>query len=210
MESAQLLDILGNENRRKILHLLASRPCYMSEIAERLDVGAKAILGHLDLLVQAGMIEANVDEQRRKYFHIADNLRLEVFVSPYSFEMATTIISSVAPQENPVTSTSALSDLKSLYARIHGLMEDSQRIMLEYQQVQASITDAMGQCMDAIGGVAYDAVEAEILYALLKCPMSQRALSMQLGIPEYVIEEHLDKMLRKNMIKQDENNYSID
>jgi hypothetical protein len=40
--------------------------------------------------------------------------------------------------------------------------------------------------------------------------MSQRALSMQLGIPEYVIEEHLEKMLRKNMIKQDENNYCID
>ena len=210
MESAQLLDILGNENRRKILHLLASRPCYMSEIAERLDVGAKAILGHLELLVQSGMIEANVDEQRRKYFHIADNLRLEVFVSPYSFEMATTIITREDEPESPTRADPALSDLKSLYGRIHGLMEDSQRIMLEYQQVQASITDAMGKCMDAITEVAYDPVEAEILYALLKCPMSQRALSMQLGIPEYVIEEHLEKMLRKNMINKDENDYSID
>ena len=210
MESEQLLDILGNENRRKILHLLASRPCYMSEIAERLDVGAKAILGHLELLVQSGMIEANVDEQRRKYFHIADNLRLEVFVSPYSFEMATTIITREDEPENPTRADPALSDLKSLYGRIHGLMEDSQRIMLEYQQVQASITDAMGLCMDAIGEAAHDPVEAEILYALLKGQMSQRALSMQLGIPEYVIEEHLEKMLRKNMINQDENNYSID
>ncbi|GFO97270.1 transcriptional regulator, ArsR family [groundwater metagenome] len=210
MESAQLLDILGNENRRKILHLLASRPCYMSEIAERLDVGAKAILGHLELLVRAGLIEASVDEQRRKYFHIADNLRLEVFVSPYSFEMATTIIATSEVPEHPVTAKHALSDLKSLYGRIHGLIEDRQRIMLEYQQVQASITDAMGQCMDAIGEVAHDPVEAEILYTLLKCPMSQRALSMQLGIPEYVIEEHLEKMHRKIMIKQDGNNYSID
>ena len=100
MESAQLLDILGNENRRKILHLLASRPCYMSEIAERLDVGAKAILGHLELLEQAGMIEANVDEQRRKYFHITDNLRLEVFVSPYSFEVEITTVALSAPKEH--------------------------------------------------------------------------------------------------------------
>jgi len=81
---------------------------------------------------------------------------------------------------------------------------------MEYQQVQASITDAMGRCMDAIGEAAQDPFEAEILYALLKGQMSQRALSMQLGIPEYVIEAHLEKMLRKNMIKQDENNYSID
>lgn len=84
------------------------------------------------------------------------------------------------------------------------------RITLEYQQVQASITDAMGRCMDAIGEVSDDPVEAEILYALLKGPMSQRMLSMQLGIPEYVIEEHLEKMHGKNMIKQDDNNYSID
>ena len=210
MESAQLLDILGNENRRKILHLLASRPCYMSEIAERLDVGAKAVLGHLELLVRAGLIEANVDEQRRKYFHIADNMRLEVFVSPYSFEMATTIITTEALPRHQARAAPVLSDLKSQYNRIHELAEERQRITLEYKQVQASITDAMGQCMDAIGEVADDPVEAEILYALLKGPMSQRMLSMQLGIPEYVIEEHLEKMHRKNMIKQDGNNYSID
>ncbi|MBM2834656.1 MAG: ArsR family transcriptional regulator [Candidatus Brocadiaceae bacterium] len=210
MESAQLLDILGNENRRKILHLLASRPCYMSEIAERLDVGAKAVLGHLELLVRAGLIEANVDEQRRKYFHIADNLRLEVFVSPYSFEMATTIITAELEPQHQVRATPALSDLKTLYIRIHELAGESQRIMLEYQQVQSSITDAMGQCMGAIGEVADDPVEAEIFYALLKGPMSERALSMQLGIPEYVIEERLERMHRKDMIKLDGNNYSID
>ena len=210
MESAQLLDILGNENRRKILHLLASRPCYMSEIAERLDVGAKAVLGHLELLVRAGLIEANVDEQRRKYFHIADNMRLEVFVSPYSFEMATTIITTEAVPQHQVKAVPALSDLKSQYNRIRELAEERQRITLEYKQVQASITDAMGQCMDAIGEVADDPVEAEILYALLKGPMSERALSMHLGIPEYVIEEHLENMRRKNMIKQDGSNYRID
>ncbi len=210
MESAQLLDILGNENRRKILHLLASRPCYMSEIAERLDVGAKAILGHLELLVRAGLIEASVDEQRRKYFHIADNLRLEVFVSPYSFEMATTIITAEAMPQHQVRVAPELADLKSQYSRIHELAEERQRIMLEYQQAQASITDAMGQCMDAIGEVADDHIEAEILYALLKGPMKQRALSMQLGIPEYVIEERLETMHRKDKIKQDGNNYSID
>src|SRR5665811_2221676 len=114
MESAQLLDILGNENRRKILHLLASRPCYMSEIAERLDVGAKAILGHLELLERAGMIEASTDEQRRKYFHITDNLRLEVFVSPYSFEVEITTVEVSAPQQN-ASAHQAVKGLRSLY-----------------------------------------------------------------------------------------------
>ncbi|VVB84491.1 Bacterial regulatory protein, arsR family [uncultured archaeon] len=208
MESAQLLDILGNGNRRKILQLLASRPCYMSEIAERLDVGAKAILGHLLLLERAGLIEASVDEQRRKYFHITDNLRMEIFVSPYSFEIKTTTIA-VSKHEK---SAHAIADLKSLYSDIQELMQRRQEIMREYQEVQSGIAEAMGQSMDAIEEITEDSVEAEILYALLKSPMSKRALSMQLEIPEYVLEDYLSRMETKEMIKSDRtdrNNYSI-
>ncbi len=209
MQSEKLLDMLGNQNRRKILALLASRPCYMSEIAERLDVGAKAILGHLELLVQAGLIEANVDEQRRKYFHISDNLRLEVFVSPYSFEVETTFMDTRSAPEHQVRNNTVLFDLKSSYDEIKGLIEQRHEVMQEYQRVQAEITQVMGKSMDAIEEVAQDHIEAEILYALLKIPMSQRSLSIQLGIPEYVLEEYLSNMVRKEMIKENTKIYSI-
>jgi ArsR family transcriptional regulator len=209
MEPAQLLDILGNENRRKILHLLATRPCYMSEIAERLDVGAKAVLGHLELLLRAGLVEASVDEQRRKYFHIADNLRLEVSMSPFSFEIETTSFTISAAPERQEEDIHAISDLRSHYTEIQELLEQRQQIMLEYQKLQERITEAMGACMDAIGGITDDHIEAEILYALLKKPMNQRALSMQLGIPEYVLEEYLSEMERKEIIKNNQKSYGI-
>ena len=209
MESAQLLDILGNENRRNILHLLASRPCYMSEIAERLDVGAKAILGHLLILEQAGLIEANVDEQRRKYFHITDNLRLEVFVSPYSFEVEITTVTLSAPKEDVSADPEMIMSLKSLYGQIQELIEKRQRLMHEYQQIQGNITGAMGHYMDAIENTAQDDIEAEILYALLKGPTNVRLLSIQLGIPEYVMEGYITKMERKEIIKREDNNYII-
>ena len=208
MESAQLLDILGNENRRKILHLLASRPCYMSEIAERLDVGAKAILGHLELLERAGMIESSVDEQRRKYFHITDNLRLEVFVSPYSFEVEITTVVASAPQQQ-IPTNQAVKGLRSLYSDIHELVEKRQQVMQEYQDIQGEITETMRHYMDVIEEVADDHIEAEILYALLKGPMNKRMLSMQLGIPEYVLERYIEKMEQKEVLKKDNNNYII-
>jgi ArsR family transcriptional regulator len=208
MESAQLLDILGNENRRKILHLLASRPCYMSEIAERLEVGAKAILGHLELLERAGMIESSVDEQRRKYFHITDNLRLEVNVSPYSFEVEITTVAVSAPQQQ-IPTNQAVKSLRSLYSEIHELVEKRQQVMQEYQDIQREITQTMGHCMDVIEDVADDHIEAEILYALIKGPMSKRVLSMQLGIPEYVLERYIEKMEQKEVLKRDNNNYII-
>jgi ArsR family transcriptional regulator len=208
MESAQLLDILGNENRRKILHLLASRPCYMSEIAERLDVGAKAIIGHLELLERAGLVEANVDEQRRKYFHITDNLRLEVFVSPYSFDIEITTVAASVPKQH-AADYQAIKGLKSIYGEIQELMEKRHQVMQEYQQIQGKITEAMGQFMDVIEDVADDHIEAEILYALLKGPMTQRVLSMKLGIPEYVLEKYIAEMEGKDLLKRDGNNYII-
>ncbi|MFC6989264.1 ArsR family transcriptional regulator [Haloplanus sp. GCM10025708] len=85
MDSAVLLDLLGNENRRRILRLLARKPCYVTEISEYLGVSPKAVIDHLRKLEEAGLVESHTDDQRRKYFHIARNLRLEVSVSPHGF-----------------------------------------------------------------------------------------------------------------------------
>jgi ArsR family transcriptional regulator len=85
MDSAALLDLLGNENRRRILRLLARKPCYVTEISEYLGVSPKAVIDHLRKLEDAGLVESRVDDQRRKYFSIARNLRLEVNVTPYQF-----------------------------------------------------------------------------------------------------------------------------
>ena len=85
MDSAVLLDLLGNENRRRILRLLSHKPCYVTEISEYLGVSPKAVIDHLRRLEEAGLVESRTDDQRRKYFHIARNLRLEVSVSPYRF-----------------------------------------------------------------------------------------------------------------------------
>jgi ArsR family transcriptional regulator len=85
MDSAALLDLLGNENRRRILRLLSRKPCYVTEISEYLGVSPKAVIDHLRKLEDAGLVESHVDDGRRKYFSIARNLRLEVNVSPYEF-----------------------------------------------------------------------------------------------------------------------------
>jgi len=85
MDSAELLDLLGNANRRRILRLLSRKPCYVTEISEYLGVSPKAVIDHLRKLEEAGLVESRVDDRRRKYFSISRALRLEVSVSPYEF-----------------------------------------------------------------------------------------------------------------------------
>lgn len=85
MRSAELLDLLGNANRRRILRLLARRPHYVTEISDLLGVGPKAVIDHLEKLEAAGLVESRTDDRRRKYFSIARHVQLEVTVSPYEF-----------------------------------------------------------------------------------------------------------------------------
>ena len=85
MDSAEFLDLLGNANRRRILRLLARKPCYVTEISEQLGVSPKAVIDHLEKLEDAGLVESRTDDRRRKYFSISRHISLEVTVSPYKF-----------------------------------------------------------------------------------------------------------------------------
>jgi ArsR family transcriptional regulator len=129
-------------------------------------------------------------------------------VSPYSFEVEITTVAVSAPQQQ-IPTNQAVKSLRSLYSEIQNLVEKRQLVMQQYQDIQGMITEAMGHCMDVIEDVADDHIEAEILYALIKCPMSKREISMQLGIPEYVLERYIEKMEQKEVLKRDNNNYII-
>ena len=88
-EMGKLLDILGNETRRRILILLTKRPYFVSELSQELGVGQKAVLEHLRILERAGLIEGRTEKiprgRPRKYYTIKRGFRLEVLLTPYSF-----------------------------------------------------------------------------------------------------------------------------
>lgn len=88
-----ILDVLGNETRREILQLLSVRPCYVSQLAHELNVGQKAIIEHLQLMHEAGILEIRlkrVEKGRpRKYYLISTNLRLNVRIGQDTFQVET-------------------------------------------------------------------------------------------------------------------------
>jgi ArsR family transcriptional regulator len=75
---SQLLDVLGNENRRRIIALLETRSCFVTEISERLSISPKAVIDHLQVLEQALIITHQIGSNRRKYYHISHELDISV------------------------------------------------------------------------------------------------------------------------------------
>jgi len=86
----EIFDILGNHTRRMILEMLATSPCYTTEIADRLEIGQKAINEHLKIMQDLGLIDLFILKQKRgsprKYFKIKDNIRMELFIAPRVFD----------------------------------------------------------------------------------------------------------------------------
>jgi predicted transcriptional regulator len=92
MKSAEeLLEVMGNDTRRKMLTILSGRPCYVSEISKKLNVTQPAILKHLRVLEGAGLIEVYWEKNPlgadRKYYKICDSVRIEIFINPQNFKI---------------------------------------------------------------------------------------------------------------------------
>jgi ArsR family transcriptional regulator len=53
-----LLDVLGNETRRRILELISHEPMYFNQLAREIGTGQQAILRHVKILEESGLIES--------------------------------------------------------------------------------------------------------------------------------------------------------
>lgn len=209
MDSAKLLDILGNENRRKILKLLSHRPYYISEIVNQLNVGPKAILGHLDILERAGLIECS-NEQRRKYFYITGNVQLEVSLSPYLYGMEVNPIRIDDEEQRRVRqeyiSMNALLNHNEELQRLHSLRRE---LMLAQRSAQSRIVEIMNLCSEMIDNIASDPIEAKILLTLVGGARTAEMLSKELNLPASQIERSLNNLKEKRAIIEKEREWHI-
>jgi ArsR family transcriptional regulator len=81
-----LLDVLGNDTRRRILQLLADEPRYFIQLSRELGVSQQAVLKHLEILEKNGFITSYEEESefpapKRKYFQLNLSCVLEVGIT---------------------------------------------------------------------------------------------------------------------------------
>jgi ArsR family transcriptional regulator len=70
-----LLDVLGNETRRRILDLISHEPMYFNQLAREIGTGQQAILRHVKILEDSGLIESyakksDLGAPNRKYYKV--------------------------------------------------------------------------------------------------------------------------------------------
>ncbi len=217
MDSAVLLDLLGNENRRRILRLLSQKPCYVTEISEYLNVSPKAVIDHLRKLEAAGLIESRTDDQRRKYFHITRSLRLEVNVSPHSFgaksaypASATLDMSGRCPHlsleavgKNGQEHDTATDDIESLAEEFGRLQSLDKELSLAQRWVHGRLTETLEALTDRVGINADGRFYAEVLAAIVETDGTTPAVVAALTAPPDTVEQALTQLEIANVIAYD-------
>ncbi len=228
MDAGALLDLLGNENRRRILRLLSRKPCYVTEISEHLGVSPKAVIDHLRRLEEAGLIESRTDDQRRKYFHIAQNVRLEVTVAPYGFGMKSNYPASPSldlsccphlsidvtdGEESPRavanggTETAGPGELASLTGALQELEEIERELSVAQRWVQGRIATVLERISSELDDDGY--LDAEVLTAVAKGERDAEAISRELDLPVSVVEDCLERLAEHGVLAEGDEGWAL-
>jgi len=205
LDPVELLDILGNENRRRILQLLSFRPFYFNEMAKRLDVGPKAVIDHLEMLEKAGLVECYQVQGRRKYFRIARKTVLEVAVSPHSYGVRTYLCEEapIAEEENLAEDMKLLKDelvrLEKKRQELRGLLDKIESREMEIKKIACARAKTFAQ----------NQLEEEILTALLTDDSDASQLAEKLEVPEIVVLDRLKRLEERGAVHLKDMEWSI-
>ena len=87
-----ILDIIGNNTRRKILATLAREPMYFNQLAKEIGVGQQAVLRHMKALEDIGLVasyaeKSNLGAPDRKYYRLNSSFSMNISISQDSFSI---------------------------------------------------------------------------------------------------------------------------
>lgn len=75
------LEVLGSKPRLELLRHLSRRDMYVSELMDAVGMDGKTATHHLEVLMDAGLLES-YEDGRRRYFTLVREVRLTISPSP--------------------------------------------------------------------------------------------------------------------------------
>lgn len=201
---AQLLDILGNRNRRRIIELLRYKPCFVTEISDRLLLNPKAVIEHLALMQKEDVVSFYQDEKRRKYYYLIQDFRLSVEMQPKD-EPAEAV--SVVPNETD-DAEQALPLIDKI-VQIRSLLDAREKLIEHLEAVESDIDNKMEEIMEGGRDVLNNNIEAEILISLIYAPLTPIEIADSIGrsIPD--VTAALRSLISQGYLETNSGRYSL-
>lgn len=201
---AHLLDILGNRNRRRILDLLRQKPCFVTEISERLVINPKAVIEHLAIMQKEDVISFYQDEKRRKYYYLVQDFELSVQMTKP--EQPPQSIAAASDQTGSDASAPPLTDKILMIRR---LLDSREKLIENLEAVEKDIDEMMNDIIVSGRSVFQNSIESEILLALIYSPLTPIELSDTVGHPIPEVTGSLRTLASRGYVEAEGGRYRI-
>lgn len=194
--SIGLLDVLGNRNRRRIIGLLREKPCYVTEISERLTLNPKAVVDHLQYMERAEFLSSRTDARRRKYYYLIRDVNVKISVA----DAPGKVMECVPTYRD--TFIRSVGNLRSLFDTRNRYIET-----LEYLEsdIDAAIDDLVHTSKDILAGET----EINLITALCNRDLSVPEMQRITDIPVSRIEGSMKQLEGMGIVTRHGQKYSV-
>jgi len=207
----EILEVLGNESRRRILSLLSKKPCYVSEISYSLKMAPKVVIGHLERLKDIGIV-SSYDQGRRRYYTINKNLKMDISITPHRFN-ATMVQISDDFKLRDLKESFNLDITKMEVAKTSCSMTEIYRTLQEVQEVERYFSEALGavsrrfnqvfeELLNEIEREIDDEVERLVFIGITKGADSALRIVEEFGLPYNEVLDAFSRLKRKGLVEE--------
>lgn len=195
-EGSGLLDILGNRNRRRIIVLLREKPCYVTEIAERLTLNPKAVIDHLQYMERAEFLSSRTDTRRRKYYCLVRDISIDIKVA-----------------KSPGVIQQQLSSSEDLFLRsvlnLRSLLDTRNRYLETLEYLESDLGAAMDDLVSTSKEILAGETEINLITALCNSDLSVPEIHRITDISVPCIESALARLEGRGIVTRHGQKYSV-
>jgi ArsR family transcriptional regulator len=188
-EVARILDILGNRNRRRIIELLRQKPCFVTEISDRLMLSPKAVIEHLQLMEREEILSFRLDDRRRKYYYLAHDISVMVNLQRLDGFFPCQPDSGVQFRQSLIILQKLVNTREDLAEKLGNIEKN----------IDAQIREIVRQGRDLLGSDA----EIDLLIALAYGDLTGKELMELTGLPEQDLLSGLDDLREKHIVEKE-------
>jgi ArsR family transcriptional regulator len=196
-EVARLLDILGNRNRRRIIELLRQKPCFVTEISETLVLSPKAVIDHLQMMEREAILSCEMDDRRRKYYYLANDILVDVSLR----EMR------IGPAETDASRDDR--QLKKTVAMLARMMQSHDQLLASLEQINHDIETKLNDLAHIHKDLFKSDRELSIVIALSHQPLTVAELEQLTELPRARLAEALKRFEQRGIVTREKERYHL-
>jgi predicted transcriptional regulator len=214
-ELDQLLQVIENPVRRKIIKRLSQGPCYALQLAKELNLGQPLVAKHMGIMEEAGLVtsatEISPTGPRRKLYSLAKSVSITMDLAPNTFmERGVALEARPTRRQEPQALTQFRKRIRNALAAgeerdrlslLSDVLNDVDERMRDVEEERGELVSIRNQAMQAAAVIANKLDELDkrrVLFHILdEHDTEVERISESLNLREFTVREILEELERE-------------